>query len=140
MPIRATSFLTIVFVSFLSLGCGNSNCRLGGKITFSDDGSPLGRGTVCFDDGVVTARGSINEQGVYTVGSLKENDGLPPGEYRVFIIGAINPAVSGEASVIDARYDSPSTSGLSLKVDGTTRSYDFSVDRATAERKKNSAR
>jgi hypothetical protein len=34
------------------------------------------------------ARGSIQSDGSYTVGSLTENDGLPDGEYQVYIEGA----------------------------------------------------
>jgi len=133
-------------------GCGSGFVPLRGTVTFSDDGSPLTTGSVYFDNGKALARGKINEDGTYVVGSLKNNDGLAPGHYRVYV-QAIGPDPSGAlepmgpagpgtdasdasaprlrvaVSLVDAKFNSAETSGLELNVDRKTKTHDIVVDR-----------
>lgn len=125
------------------LGCGQ-NVPFGGRVTFSDDNSPLPVGTVCFEKGTFLARGELTKDGHYDLGSLKLKDGIPKGEYRVCILGATESAaqapvvqVGGAATVppkslvplIDSKYATIATSGLRVTIDGTTKTFDFQVDR-----------
>ena len=50
-------FFAVLLVFFVSVGC-SKNVGLRGKVTFSDDGSPVSVGTVAFlKDGLYCARG-----------------------------------------------------------------------------------
>ena len=142
-----------LFVLVVVAGCGSGLVPLRGTVTFSDDGSPLTTGVVYLDNGKNLARGTINADGTYIVGSLKNNDGLAPGHYRIYI-QAIGPDPSGalepmalsagpgmappdasaprlrvQVLLIDAKFTSPETSGLEINVDRSTRSHDIVVDR-----------
>ena len=133
---RLCSFcFSIVFV-VLFVGCGGSgNVPLSGKVTFSDDGSPLAMGTVVFlKDGHI-ARGRIEQDGTYAV-SFGEKSGLPPGTYQVYVASAEKvtevPPDSGNYNYepqIDKKYESPETSELTLEVNAATKTYDIQVDR-----------
>ena len=82
-------FVVLTLTGLLStlIGCG-SNVEFGGKVTYSDDGSPLTTGTVVFKKGNLISKGSLKPDGTFVVGSMKENDGLVPGSYQVYITGA----------------------------------------------------
>ncbi|MCL2005953.1 MAG: hypothetical protein FWG73_07280 [Planctomycetaceae bacterium] len=130
-------FILLAFV-FL-LGCSDK-LPLGGTVTFSDDGEPVPIGAVYFETPTFSAMGSINPDGTYTVGSMDIADGIPKGTYNVTIRGAEeitlieNPdgtRVERRRALIDSKYQSADTSGLSFTVDGTTRRFDIPVDRAT---------
>ena len=120
----------IVIVS----GCGNGNVRL---VTYSDNGEPLEVGTVALTNGAIQARGEIGKDGKYVIGSLAAGDGLPPGEYKVYVAGAVKllsepkeDEIVETAPLIDEKFTTPNTSGLTLNVDASTRKFDFQVDRA----------
>jgi len=120
-------------------GCSGKK-PLRGKITFSDDGSPLPVGAIYFETPTYSASGVIEKDGTYIVGSDSLRDGLPKGTYSVVIRGAdeitvIHPPGGGmprenRRPLIDSKYQNPDTSGLSFTVDGKTRKFDFQVDRA----------
>ena len=119
---------------FLVLGCG-SNVKLKGRVTYSDDNSPLPVGMVCFETDNFSARGALNSDGYYTVGSLTDKDGLPKGTYRVHIASAemgVPNEKGGPVTIIpliDPKYKSPDTSGLVVEVTPSNRKFDFQVDR-----------
>ena len=84
MPDRfAIRFSPFLFLILLT-GCG-SNIKFGGRVTFSDDDSPLSGGTVCFQAGDFFARGEIDENGNYKLGTVTVSDGIPKGTYQVFL-------------------------------------------------------
>jgi len=131
--------LTCIFVA----GCNNGNIPLSGTVTFSDDGSPLTKGTVSFEGASVRAFGTLDNKGHYVVGTAKERDGIPPGEYKIALIGA---GTSGDAMqvmehgqmvggmttfipLVDTKFTSAESSGLSITVDRSTKTFDFKVDR-----------
>jgi len=116
------------------IGC-NRNVGLSGKVTFSDDGSPLPLGTVGFQKDGKVARGIIKEDGTYVVGFDRPENGLPPGKYDVYIAGAvvtIGSDRSGEGmpvSLINEKYNRADTSGLTLEVNASTKTYNIAVER-----------
>ncbi|MDR1382648.1 MAG: lipoprotein, partial [Planctomycetaceae bacterium] len=63
-------------------GCNNGKVPLGGTITF-DDGTPLMVGAVIFSTDTYSAKGNIDANGKYVMGSISTNDGLPAGTYKV---------------------------------------------------------
>jgi hypothetical protein len=118
--------------------CGSGLCSLRGKVTFSDDGTPLSCGTVLFENESTRSKGKVNTDGTYIVGTLSNTDGIPPGTYKVSVIetykpvenaGSGNMDVPQSESLIDAKYADASTSGLIITVDSKTKVFDIHVDR-----------
>jgi hypothetical protein len=111
-------------------GCNGNQVGLSGKVTFSDDGSPLTLGTVCFSTPTFQAKGDINKDGTFVTGSLGAADGLPPGTYQVAILGATED-IGGELlySILDPKWNSPATTELTVTIEKTTRNLEIKVDR-----------
>lgn len=130
----------------LILGC-TRNISLSGQVTYSDDGSPVTNGVICFEGKTRVARGEIQADGSYGIGTFSRSDGIPEGEYGIYFFGVesekpINgPIPTGKQEMlsswggktrtplIDEKYLSPKTSGLSIFVDGKTSKYNISLDR-----------
>jgi len=154
MNTKKTPTYCYLFVFLVCLGVAGCSkfVPLRGTVTFSDDGSPLTTGFVYFDNGKDLARGKINADGTYVMGSLKNTDGLAPGLYKVYVqaIGpdpsgatmkvnsvvapGSDPATSGEVfavlvSLVDDKFASAETSGLECNVDRKTKTHDITVDR-----------
>jgi hypothetical protein len=131
--------LFFALVLCLCIGCSNK-VGLKGTVTFSDDGEPLPLGEIGFSTPTFFARGTIQPDGSYVVGSEGVADGLPPGEYNVTITAFMedkNPTmgkngmpVDNSRHLIDEKYSSQTTSGLKATVDSSTKVLDFKVDRA----------
>ncbi|MDR1479533.1 MAG: hypothetical protein LBJ00_11395 [Planctomycetaceae bacterium] len=130
----------LLILLLLFIGCSNK-VELGGKVTFSDDGTPLGVGEVCFETDTYFARGKLKPDGSYVVGSLSAKDGIPPGNYRVYIIDAEEK--TGEKDkfgteiteqLIDIKFTSSLTSGLTADVSKSLKRFDFKVDRYTGQK------
>jgi len=131
---KTCSYIFIVLFCLVFAGCGN-RVRLEGTVTFSDDGSPLTCGMVLFDDGQIVARGPIKSDGSYAVGVDRENDGIPPGTYKVSIVDAAETIPSGSDYVppsykklIDDKYFFNDTSELNVAVDASTKRFDIVVE------------
>ena len=150
-PFRYLNFmkhLSISLVLFLCVlvvaGC-NRNVKVTGKVTFPD-GKPLSTGQVVFENEKISAIGKLSEDGSYTLGTDKENNGLPRGKYRVFITGAVTygeapplptdmygrrtsvSPLAPSITLIDRKYLSVETSGLEVDIQGA-RTYDIKVER-----------
>ncbi|MCL2117883.1 MAG: hypothetical protein FWH27_05585 [Planctomycetaceae bacterium] len=129
----------LAFVA-VSVGCSSGNVGLKGTVVFTDDKTPVPNGIICFDSGTINARGTIKSDGTFVMGSLKETDGLPPGDYRVFFIDVQEQTgertgAPGDASepvytsLIDSKYLSPDRSGLTANVTKDTKTLSFELDR-----------
>ena len=131
--VKKFAYLSCVVLG-LCLLCGCSDkVPLSGKVTFSDDGSPLTVGTVCFETDNFIAYGRVKPDGTYVIGSLSETDGLPHGNYRIFITDTAKEVVRNGAPAIEyavaQKFTQGSTSGLTFEVTSSTKTFDFSVDR-----------
>ncbi len=136
IPLLFGIFACVVLLS----GCGAGHHKLGGRVTYSDDGTPLERGQVCFVNDKNMARAKILDDGRYTVGSFSEKDGLPPGTYKVYITGAEQeePAKTPDSRptyipLIDPKFSTAAKTELSIVVDGSQRELDIVVERASQE-------
>ena len=138
--------LFILVVASLFSGCGG-NARITGQVKF-DDGTPLTIGEVIFESNTVQARGPIDTAGKYTMGTIKDGDGVPPGQYRVYVSGAVEPTgkqlpyyPGGEPmptdtpttypemrSLIDVKHTQSITSGLTCDVTGSQK-FDITVSK-----------
>lgn len=132
--IQKTLFSSALLSTIFVLGCSNGNVRFGGQVTYSDDGSPLTMGTVCFESSTFLARGELDSNGRYDLGSLSAKDGIPQGTYRVYITGAAKGGMNEKGvlvlvPLIDPKYVAGNTSGLSVTIDGKSRSFDIQVNR-----------
>jgi hypothetical protein len=131
---RTLAVLSLIITLFLT-GCSR-NVPLSGKVTFSD-GEPVTLGNVFFVTPTTIAQAAIQKDGTYTVGSMAETDGMPRGEYEVFLAVEVvsSRVVKGQSentytSLIDAKYTKPETSGLVFMADGKTKTFDIKVERA----------
>jgi len=102
-------------------------------------------GTIAFVSGNHQARSNIDADGRYNLGFLKAGDGLPRGEYQIYIravrvevttgtsVDAYGqPEVIGRNDIplIADKYRNPETSGLTFTADGKTKTFDIQVERA----------
>ena len=138
-------FTTIILLIALCIcGCAK-NVPLGGRITFEDNGEPLTMGTIAFVGGSHQARSDIDADGRYNLGFQKEGDGLPKGEYKIYIQAIQVENITGpnkdehgdnvvigrkETPLIADKYKNPETSGLTYTADGSGRAFDIKVERA----------
>jgi hypothetical protein len=141
---KALTTMTFLFVTITIIsGCGQ-NVPLSGRITFSDTGEPLPLGTIGFTDGKIQARSDIDADGKYTLGFLSAGDGLPKGEYKIYIQAVrvemqTGPDTDGdgqpdiidrkEIPLIAQKYASPESSGLTFTADGKTKTFDITVEK-----------
>lgn len=132
-------FVTLILATAaLCVGC-SSNVKLTGTVVYSDDGAPVESGTICFVSGETQGRGNIVDGKFET--TFGDGQGLPPGEYQVYFVGVEKVVRESEelpdgsvtdpvtAPSIDAKYLSAETSGLTQKVDKSTKTVEFKLDR-----------
>ena len=125
--------LGLIFIT----GCSDK-VHIGGKVTFSDDNSPVTFGTVEFSTPSFRTEGQIKSDGTYVIGTDTLTDGISKGTYgitvRVDEVTMIDQPDGSQTpstrSLIDSKYHSVETSGLTFTVDGKTRKFDIPVDRA----------
>ena len=122
-----------------AVGCGNK-CGLKGKVVYSDDQAPLEGGEICLVSDQGIARGTIDKDGNYVVGSVKANDGLPSGNYRVYLTSTelFEPSPNGglpkRIPRIAEKYQQPETSGLTVEVKSSM-THNIQVDRYDASKR-----
>lgn len=130
---KKSHLLIVCFCMLMFAGCG-SQVSVKGKVTFTD-GSPVTRGGVEFLTPTYTASGPIQPDGTYVIGSKKSGDGLPKGTYTVTVWAyeeienaSGNPMAAKPAKpLIDLKYSSQHTSGLTCDVQGAT-VFDIKVE------------
>jgi hypothetical protein len=106
-------------IIFLICGCGQP--KVTGTVKF-DDGTPLTSGNVMFINSPYQATGTIKSNGSYELFELKPGGGVRPGNYQVTVSAATGGGSDGVPLVqlIDTKFGSPSTSGLTCEVKGST--------------------
>jgi len=128
-------FLCLIVSGMLFVvGCGE-NQRVKGTVRFSDDQSPLTIGDVRMESDTFSARGRINPDGTFQIGSLRSRDGIPLGTYKVFISGAT--VESGEnamgvvySPLVEEKFTRKDMTPLTVTIDKATKGLDIEVDRA----------
>jgi len=136
---RLLSLCVPVVICLVSFGCG-SGSKVTGKVTFPDE-TPLTIGKVMFTDSSISAFGTIDKNGNYSMGLLKDGQGIPPGTYKVYITEAM---VDGDASLarkdedgnmvipkvpaVALKFMSADASGLTCEVKGKT-TFDIKVEK-----------
>jgi hypothetical protein len=130
--IRSRQGLAIALILLLgALGCGPRFYTVRGKVTYPD-GTALTEGMVVFeskgDAQPVMARGEIQPDGSYELGTVQPRDGVAPGTYRVLVAPKTDPnAVDKRQTTLpfDARFMDFATSDLVFEV--KTQANDFPI-------------
>ena len=137
MPHSIYAVLALFLLAFVA-GCGGNKQPLTGTVTFSDDGSPLTSGVVILESNGKMGRGEIDASGKFVMGFESDRDGIPKGEtYKVTVVNALTETGKDKSgmpvmtSLIDAKYGSQNTSGITFTSDGNTKTLDLKVDRNT---------
>jgi len=133
--LKSSILFTFAVFTAAFVGCGGDNVHVSGKVTFSDDNSPLTAGVVNFESASHNARGDVKPDGTFVIGTLKENDGLPRGNYRVSITRARKSIGKDEGGddifepLIDEKYALGHTSGITMDVTSSMKNVEIKVER-----------
>jgi len=128
MPRHSVSF-SLLFFSLIFLGCG-TNVALKGRVVFDDDGSPLTAGTVLLATPSMQSRGHLDRDGHFTVGTVGAKDGIPPGTYAIAFVDAVEYLPDGNyRALLEDKWYSPQTSGLTVEIDKSTKNLEIRVTR-----------
>jgi len=123
------SFGLLLLFALVALGCSR-NFQMKGRVVFEDDGSPLTVGIVLLCSPTMQSRGSLDKDGYFVIGTLRDKDGLPPGTYTVAIAGAVEDLPDGNfRALLEDKWYSPTTSGITLTIDKSIKDYEIKVTR-----------
>jgi hypothetical protein len=123
-------YILIILFLFLT-GCGQ--IKVSGKVTFPD-GSPLTTGRVLFADDKNNYSGKIQQDGSFSLGMLKDGQGIPRGKYKVAVVDAITeefPAPDKPPIVtywVAQKFCSPTTSGIEYDIQKRTTNISIVVE------------
>jgi hypothetical protein len=136
----------LVLAGVLGCGSGPKLYPVQGKVVYPD-GSPMKGGAVIFepvDSSVkVSARGYIdNEDGSFTLTTVKEGDGAPAGAFRVMVRGKTIPhgrgadpeAIKTWEPQVHPRFQDIKTSGLEFTVEPKKNEFVITVEKPSGSR------
>ncbi|MCI0704753.1 MAG: hypothetical protein L0241_27160 [Planctomycetia bacterium] len=131
--------LGLVFLA----GCGGkAQYPVHGKLVYADNEEPvkeLADFEVIFTSESlgVSARGTIQQDGTFQLGTIKETDGAPAGEYIVTLTQPYReperPYVGDR--VVDPAYEDPDTSDLKAEVKAEKNDFVFKLRRIEKKKK-----
>jgi len=129
MYTRLPFFLLYTVLVLTTIGCSDK-VIIRGKVTFSDDQSPLTVGQVVFQTDTLQARGTLKPDGTYILGTLSEKDGIPKGTYNVTITNAMENVTDPSRPMVPVlRSLIVPMKERTVVVDGKQKVYDIVVDR-----------
>ena len=111
--------LVLIVFCCCVVGCSNGNVVVKGQATY-EDGTPLTGGMILFESEVGTGRGKIDKNGYFVAGYLKENDGLPPGTYKVAV-----PETSFDGPAVAVNQTMAQTTDITITVERGKKDYDI---------------
>jgi hypothetical protein len=119
----------------LLAGCNSSGkYPVHGKVT-DKQGQPIAGlegSQIVFEGTSTSSVGEIAADGSYTLFTDRPGDGVPPGDYQVYIPRRRIDPEREAPQAINARFEKPQTSDLKATVEPKTNTFDFQVDRAGA--------
>ncbi|MDR1922773.1 MAG: hypothetical protein LBQ66_00245 [Planctomycetaceae bacterium] len=133
---KSNKFVWVILLLLLLhgvLGCSNS-IKVSGKVTF-DDGMPLEIGKVVFEDDKHTYSSQIQKDGTFSMGQLKDGQGIPVGKYRVYIAEAIIEEFTPDSpfpkvtELVAAKYRNSQTSGFEYDIQKKTTDISLVVEK-----------
>jgi hypothetical protein len=133
------------------VGCGTRKTYpVRGKVQYPD-GSPMKGGAVMFEplgvekvekgaEAPIMARGYINEDGTFALSTFGDEDGAPPGHYRVLVRAQVKrhgrgvdenaPDPQWDPYQIHQRFQDFKTSGLEFTVEPKVNDFLIKVEKA----------
>ncbi|MDR1140877.1 MAG: carboxypeptidase-like regulatory domain-containing protein [Planctomycetaceae bacterium] len=121
-------FLLLSFILVVVVGCGNGHVSGSGTVKYST-GELVPNGTIFFSTPQFNYTGTINN-GVFELGGLKKGDGLPPGQYKVHLIGTEITESTDDIPLFDAKFNNPETSGIIIEVkSGEKNRFEITVEK-----------
>ncbi|MDR0611763.1 MAG: hypothetical protein LBG58_16780, partial [Planctomycetaceae bacterium] len=75
--------ISVLWLIFCFTGC-DGKTKISGTVKFSD-GTPITKGNVVFDNGNESYFGTIKNDGTYVTGGNKQIEGIPDGNYKVWL-------------------------------------------------------
>jgi hypothetical protein len=109
----------------LFVGCsGGGTVPVTGKVTLTD-GTPVTAGHVEFstEDMKMSSSGEIGEDGTYTLSTYGQDDGCPPGKYRVMVSNSDPPV----ATVYEQQDSTP----LTIEVTADKTDYPLKLEKGS---------
>jgi hypothetical protein len=129
------AFAVAVFACAAS-GCNGGRYPVTGKVNYAD-GSPMSEGMVICEmrDGekIIQARGNLESDGSFSLGTDSPGDGVLPGKYRVLVVGRQLSEREAETMLpfIDSKFTSYETSGIELEVKNAQTELNITVTKPT---------
>lgn len=125
--------LAIALVFLLAAGCSEGRYPVHGKVT-REDGAPVKESMVVFESvdrqPNITARGDVDANGEFELGTTSPGDGAPAGKYRVKITPLVSNPDEPPQTPFDARFTDFSSSGLEFEVKRGPNDFPIKVARA----------
>jgi hypothetical protein len=119
--------LYLLLILILAAGCSD-RVPGSGTVTYSS-GELVPSGTIFFSTPQYNYTGTI-KNGEFTLGGLKENDGLPPDTYKVHLIGTEISDAEEEIPLFAPKFNSAETSGIVVEVKkGEKNRFDIVVEK-----------
>jgi hypothetical protein len=118
-------------------GCGN-NVKVAGRVTFSN-GKPLNTGRVVFENDQFYYYGNLKKDGTFSVGVLKDGEGIPRGKYRVAIEYALVTTPDGQPTeqlLIAEKHANTKTSGWEYDIQKRTTDIHLTVEKPEQKKSK----
>jgi hypothetical protein len=127
------SLLAAFLVLSVLAGCNSSGkYPVRGKVT-DKQGQPipgLEGSQIVFEGASTSSVGEIAADGSFTLFTDRPGDGVPPGEYQVYIPRRRIDPEREAPQAIGAKFETPQTSDLKATVEPKANHFDFQVDRA----------
>jgi hypothetical protein len=125
----------LLLVCLFALGC-SQNVKVTGKVTYSDNGEPVGAGVVIFTGEKEIGQAAIKD-GRYSIGRINDGDGIPLGTYTVAsdsLDFSMGPTIGIDGALMEAPkidkelYYTKEPKTIEVKKSMT---YDFTVERGS---------
>jgi len=122
MRFLAVSMIGVLFL--FALGCSSENVKGTGTVKYSS-GEPVPGGVVLFVTSTNQYSGEI-ANGEFTLGGIRPGDGLPPGNYKVCVVGHD----ATDTPYVATKYSNADASGISFEVQkGAQNVFDIVVEK-----------
>ncbi len=141
---KSLHYLGVTLFLLSTIGCGSDQLPthpVNGKVAFQDGTFPM-FGTIEFynDEHKINARGKINRDGTFTVGTYEKDDGAVAGDHRVVIIQIVSEPGSPLSKVtsnidhdhgelVSPKYLDYRSSDLSCSIQASENDVELIVDR-----------
>jgi hypothetical protein len=129
----------VLLVPLMAIGCGDGRYPVHGTVT-RDDGVPIKEAMVVFESldrqPNITARGDVDANGEFELGTGAPGDGAPAGHYRAKITQLMSNPDEPPQATFDPRFGDFGTSGLEFEVKRGPNDFPIKVTRANGKIRK----